>query len=66
MAKAVGVYRPGSIAADQVRKLKAEGLGATDIVKTLKIGHACVYRVCIAGAGTGAGDEGSAVPRRER
>ena len=46
MAKAVGVYRPGSIAADQVRKLKAEGLGATDIVKTLKIGHACVYRVC--------------------
>jgi hypothetical protein len=41
-AKAVGVYkgRPASIDADQVRKLKADGLVATETAKTLKIGRA--------------------------
>src|SRR6476620_190605 len=45
-AKARGVYkgRPASIDADQVRKLKAEGMRPTDIAKTLNIGRASVYR----------------------
>jgi DNA invertase Pin-like site-specific DNA recombinase len=46
-AKARGVYkgRPVSIEAAEVAKLKAEGLGATEIAKRLKIGRASVYRV---------------------
>jgi DNA invertase Pin-like site-specific DNA recombinase len=46
-AKAKGVYkgRPASIEAEEVRKLKAEGLGATAIAERLKIGRASVYRV---------------------
>jgi DNA invertase Pin-like site-specific DNA recombinase len=46
-AKAEGVYRgrKRSIDQDQVERLKAEGLGATDIAKRLKIGRASVYRV---------------------
>ena len=46
-AKAAGVYkgRPASIDADAVRKLKADGLGASEIAKALKIGRASVYRV---------------------
>jgi DNA invertase Pin-like site-specific DNA recombinase len=50
-AKAAGVYkgRPATIDAGQVRKLKAEALGPTDIAKTLRIGRASVYRV-LAGA----------------
>lgn len=46
-AKARGVYkgRPATIDADQVAKLKAEGLGASEIAKRLKIGRASVYRV---------------------
>jgi DNA invertase Pin-like site-specific DNA recombinase len=46
-AKAAGVYkgRAASIDADQVRKLKAEGVGASEIAKALKIGRASVYRV---------------------
>jgi DNA invertase Pin-like site-specific DNA recombinase len=46
-AKAKGVYkgRPASIEAADVAKLKAEGLGATEIAKRLGIGRASVYRV---------------------
>jgi DNA invertase Pin-like site-specific DNA recombinase len=45
-AKAEGVYkgRPGSIDAAKVRAMKAEGMGATEIAKALKIGRASVYR----------------------
>ena len=34
-----------SIDQGQVEKLKADGLGATEIAKRLKIGRASVYRV---------------------
>jgi DNA invertase Pin-like site-specific DNA recombinase len=46
-AKAAGVYkgRPPAIDAQQVRKLKADGMGPTEIAKALKIGRASVYRV---------------------
>jgi DNA invertase Pin-like site-specific DNA recombinase len=46
-AKVKGVYkgRPASIEAEEVRKLRAEGLGATKIAERLKIGRASVYRV---------------------
>jgi DNA invertase Pin-like site-specific DNA recombinase len=46
-AKAAGVYkgRPASIEASRVRELQAEGLGPTEIARTLKIGRASVYRV---------------------
>jgi hypothetical protein len=46
-AKAAGVYRgrKPSIDQGQVEKLKADGLGATEIAKRLKIGRASVYRV---------------------
>jgi DNA invertase Pin-like site-specific DNA recombinase len=49
-AKAKGVYkgRPASIEAADVAALKAEGLGATEIAKRLKIGRASVYRVLVA------------------
>jgi Helix-turn-helix domain of resolvase len=42
-----GVYkgRPPSIDAAKVAALKAEGLGATEIAKRLKVGRASVYRV---------------------
>jgi DNA invertase Pin-like site-specific DNA recombinase len=45
-AKAAGVYqgRPASIDAAQVRAMKAGGIGATEIAKTLGIGRASVYR----------------------
>jgi DNA invertase Pin-like site-specific DNA recombinase len=45
-AKAEGVYRgrPASIDAAKVRAMKAEGMGATEIAKALKIGRASVYR----------------------
>jgi DNA invertase Pin-like site-specific DNA recombinase len=45
-AKADGVYqvRPASIDAAKVRAMKAEGMGATEIAKALKIGRASVYR----------------------
>jgi DNA invertase Pin-like site-specific DNA recombinase len=45
-AKAAGVYkgRPASIDAERVRTLKAQGMGASDIAKALKIGRASVYR----------------------
>src|ERR1700719_2352909 len=46
-AKAAGVYkgRPASIDAAQVREMKAQGRGASEIAKALKIGRASVYRV---------------------
>ena len=45
-AKAAGVYkgRPASIDAAQVRAMKAEGKGASEIAKALKIGRASAYR----------------------
>jgi DNA invertase Pin-like site-specific DNA recombinase len=45
--KAAGVSkgRPASIDAAQVRAMKAQGLGASEIAKALKIGRASVYRV---------------------
>lgn len=46
-ARERGVYkgRPKEIDADQVRALKAEGLGAAEIAKRVGIGRASVYRV---------------------
>jgi DNA invertase Pin-like site-specific DNA recombinase len=46
-AKAAGAYRgrKPSIDQAQVGKLRAEGLGATEIAKRLNIGRASVYRV---------------------
>ena len=46
-AKLRGVYkgRPPSIDAAKVAARKAEGLGATEIAKRLKVGRASVYRV---------------------
>src|ERR1700729_1219073 len=45
-AKAAGVYkgRPASIDVTKVRQLKAEGMGASEIARALKIGRASVYR----------------------
>jgi DNA invertase Pin-like site-specific DNA recombinase len=50
-AKAAGVYkgRPASMDATEVRAMKAQGLGASEIAKALKIGRASVYRVLEAG-----------------
>lgn len=49
-ARLKGVYkgRPATISPDAVRKLRAEGLGATEIAKRLKIGRASVYRTLAA------------------
>lgn len=46
-AKAAGIYqgRKPQIDADQVRKLKSEGLGAAEIARKLGIGRASVYRL---------------------
>jgi len=46
-AKARGVYkgRKPRIKADEVRRLRKEGLGATAIAKKLGVGRASVYRV---------------------
>jgi DNA invertase Pin-like site-specific DNA recombinase len=45
-AKAAGVYkgRPASIDVTKVRQMKAQGMGASEIAKALKIGRASVYR----------------------
>ncbi len=45
-AKANGVYkgRPRPVDAASVEKLKAEGLGASEIDKRLGIGRASIYR----------------------
>ena len=49
-AKERGIYkgRPPAIDPKAVAKLKAEGLGATEIAKRLKIGRASVYRLLAA------------------
>jgi DNA invertase Pin-like site-specific DNA recombinase len=39
--------RPASIDATKVATLKAEGLGATEMAKRLKIGRASVYRLLL-------------------
>ena len=46
-AKAQGVYkgRKASIDPARVKQLKSDGLGPTEIARTLKIGRASVYRV---------------------
>jgi DNA invertase Pin-like site-specific DNA recombinase len=52
-AKAEGKYkgRPASIDVAQVREMKAQGRGPSEIAKALKIGRASVYRVLNEGAG---------------
>lgn len=49
-AKAKGIYRgrPPSIRPEDVRQLRAEGLGPTQIAKRLNIGRASVYRALAA------------------
>ena len=49
-AKKAGVYkgRPATIKAEKIAALKAEGLGASEIARRLKIGRASVYRVIAA------------------
>jgi DNA invertase Pin-like site-specific DNA recombinase len=49
-AKAAGVYkgRPASIDADQVRQLKSDGKGATEIARAMGVGRASVYRLLAA------------------
>ena len=47
--KACTKGRPASIDAAKVRAMKAEGMGATEIAKALKIGRASVYRALEAG-----------------
>ena len=49
-AKAAGVYkgRPASIDADQVRQLKSDGKGATEIARAMGVGRASGYRLLAA------------------
>jgi DNA invertase Pin-like site-specific DNA recombinase len=49
-AKKAGVYkgRPATIKAEEIAALKAEGLGASEIARRLKIGRASVYRLMAA------------------
>lgn len=49
-ARLKGVYkgRPATIDPDRVRELRDQGLGATQIARSLKIGRASVYRVLAA------------------
>jgi DNA invertase Pin-like site-specific DNA recombinase len=65
-AKAAGVYkgRVASIDADQVRKLKADGVGAPAIAKALNIGRASVYRVLGSAAQPLSGEAIIQFPRR--
>jgi DNA invertase Pin-like site-specific DNA recombinase len=46
-AKKAGVYkgRPPSIDAGAVRRLNADGVGATEIARRLSIGRASVHRI---------------------
>jgi DNA invertase Pin-like site-specific DNA recombinase len=74
-AKAMGVYkgRPASIDADQVRKLKAQGVGPAEIARSLGIGRASVYRVlepaspkAVRRVGESAGESNAFAPASER
>lgn len=49
-AKLKGVYqgRPATIDVEQVRELREQGIGATEIAKRLRIGRASVYRALAA------------------
>jgi DNA invertase Pin-like site-specific DNA recombinase len=49
-AKLKGIYkgRPATIQPDDVRELREQGLGATEIAKRLNIGRASVYRALAA------------------
>jgi len=60
-ALTAGTYkgRPVTIDAEQVRKLRAEGKGATQIAEELKVGRASVYRVLGAGTTTTTAATGS-------
>jgi len=40
--------RPASIDADQVRQLKSDGKGATEIARAMGVGRASVYRLLAA------------------
>jgi AcrR family transcriptional regulator len=44
MTRYAGKGRPRKIGAEQIRKLKVEGIGPTEIAKRLGIGRASVYR----------------------
>jgi DNA invertase Pin-like site-specific DNA recombinase len=59
--------RSASIVATKVAALKAEGLGATEIAKRLKIGRASVYRLLLGRRGWGRLNESEiATPRDGR
>ncbi|NDW03949.1 recombinase family protein [Jiella pacifica] len=60
-AKARGVYqgRPAKIDGEEIKRLKAQGVGASEIAKRLKIARASVYRV-LADATTSASEQGVA------
>jgi DNA invertase Pin-like site-specific DNA recombinase len=45
IAKAKAAGAPLLSSPNQVRKMKVDGMGPTEIVKTLKIGRASVYRI---------------------
>ena len=49
-AKLKGIYkgRPATIQPEEVRQLRAQGIGATEIAKRLNIGRASVYRALAA------------------
>jgi DNA invertase Pin-like site-specific DNA recombinase len=51
--KVVRKGRPASIDATKVAALKAEGLGATEIAKRLKVGRSSVYRLLLGRRGWG-------------
>jgi hypothetical protein len=57
--------RPASINATKVAALKAEGLGATEIAKRLKIGRGSVYRLLLGRRGSGRLNETEIATRRD-
>ena len=50
--------RPASIDATKVAALKAEGLGAAEIAKRLKVGRSSVYRLLLGQRGWGVSTRG--------
>lgn len=61
-ARAEGRYRgrPQTISHDRIAELRADGMGATQIAKTLGIGRASVYRHMLGSTGAGVEEKGSA------